>query len=44
MSTTMKVKDALKITDSIYTYRKDAWFKLQPARMGVSNRVEAQEG
>ena len=37
----MKVKDALKITDS---FQQDARAKLQPASVGLSNRVQAPTG
>jgi hypothetical protein len=31
----MKVKEALKITDRFYTYKKNAGPELQPASLGV---------
>jgi hypothetical protein len=37
----MKVKEAKKITEGFTTYKQDAWAILQPASLGMQNRVEA---
>jgi hypothetical protein len=37
----MLVKEALKITEGFTTYKQNAGPELQPASLGVQNRVEA---